>query len=148
MTGYSIPWTHKKDSIRLSLCLYSLAFVTCLNLTTYRRCNNHLNAKDIVLEQENQRTKDLEQKSGLCYPIYFQWRLSWISSWRNPIWKLLGNEKDSLFFHGLKWLQPLLVLQVGSGHAAGGSCEPINLPLSSQLLEIHSCILPSVNSSS
>lgn len=56
--------------------------------------------------------------------------------------------KGSLFFQKLKWLQPLVVLQVGSGHAAGGSCESINLPLSSQLLEIHSCILPSVNSSS
>lgn len=68
----------------------------------------------------------------------------------NPLGKSLSGSwdgKDTLFFQGLKWLQPL-VLQVGSGHTAGGSYEPISLPLSSQLLEIHSCILPSVNSSS
>lgn len=66
MTGYSIPWTHEKDSIRLFLCLYLLAAVTCLNLTIYRRCNNHLNTKGNVLGQEIRGTKDLEQ---ICFVL-------------------------------------------------------------------------------
>lgn len=67
--------------------------------------------------------------------------------WINLDWKLLRSGRDSLIFQKLKWLQPLVV-QVGSRHAAGESCEPIILPLSSQLLEIHACILYSVNISS
>lgn len=45
---------------------HSLAPVTCLNLTTYSRCNNHLNTKCNVLGQVIGRTKDLEQNSVLC----------------------------------------------------------------------------------
>lgn len=65
MNGCLIPWTHEEDSDYF--CVYSLAPLTCLNLTIYRRGNNHLNTKGNVLGQESRGTKDLEQKSVLRY---------------------------------------------------------------------------------
>lgn len=78
MTGYSILWTYENDSIKLFLCLYSLAPVACLNLTIYRRHNNYLNTKSNVLGQESRGIKYLEQNSG-------SWCLFLMEGWKRQL---------------------------------------------------------------